>query len=82
MTGAPPAAPVLVSVGSATTPVPFEGGTFAAFPILALAAHPSGQLALAVPPGPGTLALTMQCVVPDAAQPEGFAPANALEHVY
>jgi len=85
--GAAPSAPALWCIASASTPVPFKGGTLLAFPILAtlpILTSGAGTALLgwtafpALPPG---TQLTLQVAIADAGAPAGVALSNALAGV-
>lgn len=81
VTGAPPAAPVLLVVSGQANPTPFKGGLLVPVPVLFVlpaVAGGSGQLALNVPGGGGPVDAVVQAVVPNAAQPLGFSLSNAV----
>lgn len=86
LSDAAPLAPALLSLSLGSAPVPFKGGTLAAFPPLLqlpLGTDAGGGLSLpwaAWPAGlaPGT-ALVFQCAVQDAGAVHGVALSNALQ---
>lgn len=86
LSDAAPLAPALLFLSLGSTPVPFKGGTLAAFPPLLqlpLGTDAGGALSLpwaAWPAGiaPGT-ALVFQCAVQDAGAVQGVALSNALQ---
>ncbi len=87
LTAANPSSPALLFVSLSSAPVPFKGGSLAAFPValtLGLGTDASGAIALpftwpsAVPP---LTTLFFQCAVKDAAGPQGASLSNALKAV-
>jgi hypothetical protein len=80
--GAPAFAPVYLVVGVDPGAVPFKGGLLVPVPVLLvvpLVADGTGVLALPFHGGGGPVTAYVQAVVPDGAQPAGFALSNALQ---
>jgi hypothetical protein len=82
LSGAAPSAPLFLPFALLSTPTPFKGGTLVPVPVLLavpLVAGGAGSLALPLHGGGGPVTAYVQAVVPDGAQPAGFALSNALQ---
>ncbi len=81
LVGAPAFTDVFVVLAVAGNPLPFKGGTLVALPF-ALATFPTGSAGTFVVPGikggGGPASIWVQCLRPDADQPEGFSFSNAV----
>jgi hypothetical protein len=80
--GAPAFGAVYLAVGVNLGAVPFKGGTLVPVPVLLavpLVADGTGALALPLHGGGGPATAYVQAIVPDGAQPAGFALSNALQ---
>jgi hypothetical protein len=80
--GAPAFAPVHFVVSAFSLPTAFKGGTLVPVPVMltfSILADGAGAVTMPVPGGGGPAMLFLQAVVPDGAQPQGYAISNALQ---
>ena len=83
LTGAAPSTTAFLAASTSTLPSAFKGGTLVPLPIQLLFAFgtgPAGQIFVpAIGGGGGPLDVTIQFIIVDAAQPQGFALSNAVK---
>ena len=81
LSGAPPGAPLILSVGTGLNPLPFAGGQLVTFPPVlefVSSASPSGTLKVKVPGGLAVPPLYLQARVRDWSLPQDVAISNAV----